>query len=50
MVFDYSQLYNSRMVIDACRPYEKLDTFPKVAMTSPEFAAKIRAKWPELYK
>jgi UbiD family decarboxylase len=50
MVFDYSRLYNSRMVIDACRPYERLDTFPKVAMTSPDFAKKIRAKWPELYK
>ncbi len=50
MVFDYSRLYNSRMVIDACRPYEKLDSFPKVAQTSPEFAAKIRAKWPELYR
>ncbi len=36
MVFDYSKLTNSRMVIDACKPYEHYDTFPKVAMTSPE--------------
>ena len=28
MVFDYSKLTNSRMVIDACRPYERLDNFP----------------------
>jgi hypothetical protein len=38
------------MVIDACKPYEHYDTFPKVAQTSPDFAAKIRAKYPELYK
>jgi hypothetical protein len=50
MVFDYSKLTNSRMVIDACKPYEHYDRFPKVAMTSPDFAARIRAKWPELYK
>jgi hypothetical protein len=50
MVFDYSKLTNSRMVIDACKPYEHYDHFPKVAMTSPDFAAKIRAKWPDLYK
>lgn len=49
MVIDYSRLYNSRMVIDACRPYERLETFPKVAQTSRELAAKVRAKYPELY-
>jgi 4-hydroxy-3-polyprenylbenzoate decarboxylase len=50
MVIDYSALYNSRMVIDACRPYERIDTFPVVAQSSPELAAAVRAKYPELYK
>jgi 4-hydroxy-3-polyprenylbenzoate decarboxylase len=50
MVTDYSRLYNSRMVIDACRPYERIDTFPVVAQSSPELAAAVRAKYPELFK
>ena len=50
LVNDYTRLYNTRMVIDACRPYEQLDTFPKVCQSSPELAAKVRAKYPELYR
>ena len=50
LVNDYSRLYNSRMVIDACRPYEQLDSFPKVCQSSPELAGKVRAKYPELFK
>jgi 4-hydroxy-3-polyprenylbenzoate decarboxylase len=50
MVTDYSRLYNSRMVIDACRPYERLDSFPQVAQSSPELAAAVRAKYPDLFK
>jgi 4-hydroxy-3-polyprenylbenzoate decarboxylase len=50
MVTDYSKLTNSRMVIDACKPYERIETFPAVAQTSRELAAKVRAKYPELYR
>jgi UbiD family decarboxylase len=50
MVTDYSKLYNSRMVIDACRPYERRDSFPAVAQTSTELAAQVRAKYPQLYR
>ncbi|MSQ51813.1 MAG: UbiD family decarboxylase [Betaproteobacteria bacterium] len=50
LVRDKNMLYNSRMIIDACRPYELLDTFPKVCESSPELAAKVRAKYPELYR
>jgi UbiD family decarboxylase len=35
----------SRAVINACRPYSRLDTFPKVVEVSPELAAQVRAKW-----
>ena len=50
LVTDKSLPYNSRMVIDACRPYEQLDTFAKVCQSSPELAARVRAKYPELYR
>jgi UbiD family decarboxylase len=50
LVTDKSLLYNTRMVIDACRPYERLDTFPKVCQSSPELAAQVRAKFPDLYR
>ena len=48
MVFD-EKLYNSRVVIDACIPYEHKDDFPEVAMTSPELAAEMRAKFPDAF-
>jgi len=50
MVTDYSKLYNSRMVIDACIPYERINDFPPAAQTSRELAATVRAKYPELYR
>jgi 4-hydroxy-3-polyprenylbenzoate decarboxylase len=50
MVTDYSRLYNSRMVVDACWPYERIDSAPKVAKSSKELAARVRAKYPELYR
>ena len=43
-------LFNSRVVINACRPYERIATFPPVAQTSPELAAEVRRKFPDVYK
>ncbi len=40
---------NNRAVVDACRPYDWKDEFPKVAEASPGLKAKIKDKWPELY-
>lgn len=37
--------WNSRAVIDACRPFEMLQDFPPVARASPELRAKIEAKF-----
>ena len=48
MVTD-EKLYNSRVVIDACIPYERLETFPRVAQTSPELAAEVRARFPDVF-
>ena len=41
---------NSRIVVDACKPYERIDDFPKVAQTSRELAAEVRAKYPDLFR
>jgi UbiD family decarboxylase len=44
------QHYNSRAVIDACIPYERIKEFPKVAQSSPELRKKLVEKYPELMK
>ena len=36
---------NARVVIDACKPWSRRDTFPIVARSSKELDARIRAKW-----
>ena len=41
--------YNSRAIIDACKPFEHIDDFPIVVETSDEYAAEILAKWKELF-
>ena len=41
--------FNNRMIIDACRPFDRLGTFPAVARVSEEDAADLRARWPELF-
>jgi len=38
-------VFNNRMVIDACRPWERLKTFPQVAETGPELKRKVIEKW-----
>ena len=41
-------VFNSRLVIDACRPWLRRDTFPQVVEASPEFRAEIIAKWQDV--
>jgi 4-hydroxy-3-polyprenylbenzoate decarboxylase len=41
--------YNSRALIDACRPFEKIDTFPRVAQSSPELVRATVAKWKDVF-
>jgi UbiD family decarboxylase len=40
--------FNSRAVIDACRPFERLADFPAVAESSPELVAEVSRRWPEV--
>jgi hypothetical protein len=39
--------FNSRAVIDACRPFEWMKDFPPVAESSPELKEKIRQEMEE---
>lgn len=41
--------YNSRALIDACRPFDWIDEFPPVAESSPEFMKGITDKWGHLF-
>ncbi|HWP35296.1 MAG TPA: UbiD family decarboxylase [Thermodesulfobacteriota bacterium] len=40
--------FNSRALIDACRPYDWKDDFPAVAASRPEVLAAVEAKWGRL--
>jgi 4-hydroxy-3-polyprenylbenzoate decarboxylase len=42
------KLYNSRVIIDACIPYERKEEFPKVAQTSPEYKQIMMKKFGKL--
>ena len=44
---DETDRRNSRMVIDACRPFRRRDTFPAVARSSKELDERIRARYAE---
>ena len=41
---------NSRALIDACIPYEFIDSFPKVAAVGPELERRVRERWGELFR
>ena len=38
--------YNTRAIIDACRPFERLSEFPRVAESSRGLRERVLAKWP----
>lgn len=40
--------YNTRAVIDACRPFERLADFPVVAEASAQLCERVIAKWPDI--
>ena len=45
MAYSADDPRNARVVIDACKPWSRRETFPIVARTSKELEEKIRAKW-----
>jgi len=42
--------FSSRAIIDACRPFERLQTFPKVAQVSPGLRTEMMKKWSHLFE
>jgi UbiD family decarboxylase len=40
--------FNSRAVIDACRPFERLKDFPEVAESSEDLITSVSRRWPEV--
>ena len=45
MVYIDDDRRNARVVIDACKPYARHDTFPKVVRNSMELDDRLYAKW-----
>ncbi len=43
-------LVNDRIIIDACWPYSRRDKFPVIHRFSAEYQAKMREKWPQIFK
>jgi len=42
--------FNSKAIIDACKPYEWMDEFPPEVKASPELVARVKQKWDKLTK
>lgn len=49
MLLDHSKPVMSRAVIDACIPYHRRKTFPKVAVSRPELLRSVAAKWQDIW-
>jgi 4-hydroxy-3-polyprenylbenzoate decarboxylase len=49
LLHDPSAPYNSRAILDACRPFEKITTFPRVAEASPQLVRDTVAKWQSVF-
>jgi UbiD family decarboxylase len=45
LLTDPERPYNSRAIIDACRPFERIDVFPRIAASDPARLQGVRAKW-----
>lgn len=41
-------LYNSRGIIDACKPYDWIEDFPKEVKANPQVVSRVKGKWASL--
>jgi UbiD family decarboxylase len=48
IAYPYAAPLSSKAIIDACRPFDFLHEFPKVAEASKALQEKVRAKWKDL--
>jgi 4-hydroxy-3-polyprenylbenzoate decarboxylase len=46
---DHGRPYMTRAVIDACIPYDRRRTFPKVAVSRPQLMREVGRKWKEIW-
>jgi 4-hydroxy-3-polyprenylbenzoate decarboxylase len=46
---DHNRLWNSRAIINACKPYDRLKTFASVAEASPALTKATKEKWAALF-
>jgi hypothetical protein len=49
MLQDGQPPYNSRAIIDACRPFEWIKEFPRVAEGSPELLRQVETQWADVF-
>jgi len=49
IAYPYDAPFSSKAIIDACRPWDHLESFPPVAEATKELQDKIRAKWKDLF-
>jgi 4-hydroxy-3-polyprenylbenzoate decarboxylase len=49
-MLDKDNSTNSRAIIDACRPFERLNDFPKVARASPALVERVKIKFADILK
>jgi len=48
MAYSETDPRNARVVIDACKPFNRRNTFPREVRASPELEAHVRAKFGSL--
>jgi 4-hydroxy-3-polyprenylbenzoate decarboxylase len=48
MVYSHEDPRNARVVIDACKPWARRDTFPQVVRSSKELDERIHKKWKDV--
>ena len=48
IAYPYQAPFSSKAIIDACRPFEHLASFPPVAEASKELQEKVREKWKDV--
>ena len=49
LLVDVSKPYNSRVVVDACKPFDRKDSFRPVAQRSPEILERTAKSWGHLF-
>jgi len=49
VAYPYEAPLSSKAIIDACRPYDRLDEFPAVAEASKDLRERTRKKWKDLF-